>query len=92
MTDTATKPDAVHLAAIGPWLTSPPTEDGWYWAMHQNNSGPWMAWVDADDQNLRRGQGVYCVMGYKSEIEAAGFLVEHFTHWLGPLPRPELPT
>lgn len=58
------------------WSTDPPTEDGWYWAY-----------------DSRDGKVEMIFYGNEPELVWIDRLVlELYTHWLGPLPKPEPPT
>jgi hypothetical protein len=73
----------VHLQG---WDTAPPTAEGWYWAIH----------YDQGDQD-RRGATIVQYVGNsrvvcgKWSLDPVETGVADFTHWLGPLPVPELP-
>lgn len=68
------------------WTTEPPTQEGWYWAKPDMSKKP-----EHDNVQvvyLWDWDGEPKVMVSGVEISVPVF---HFTHWLGPLPVPELP-
>jgi hypothetical protein len=59
------------------WTTEPPTQEGLYRAKDING---WVSWVLVD-ANLY-------VYEFREDSE---FVLQDYTHWLGPIPPPELP-
>lgn len=59
------------------WTTETPKEDGWYWAKHKH----------ADEIEIVRVEdGAVMEIFYDAWTD-----INSFSHWLGPLPVPELP-
>lgn len=57
------------------WTTNQPTQEGWYWAKHEDYGKSIVMVI--------KGEGsVACDLLLS---------LEGFTHWLGPLPEPEAP-
>ncbi len=66
------------------WRTDPPTETGWYWVVSNENGR----------------KDIQCCMVYQSTNNTFGvtfglkqpFVTDSiFTHWLGPVPSPDMP-
>jgi hypothetical protein len=68
------------LSGLG-WTTTPPTKEGWYWAMLSKEYSILYPLVLVEFR-----EGTIYTHGNKAP---ASF--ESFTHWLGPLPVPEPP-
>jgi hypothetical protein len=64
------------------WTTALPTEEGWYWAIHEDE-GCVVA-------NVVKGEGSVDFMARLPGIDML-FVLIGFTHWLGPLPVPVPP-
>lgn len=66
------------------WTTTPPTEEGWYWAVHA---------LEGEIVAVKFvGGGLVTWGGWNIDQTATSASVSDFTHWLGPLPVPEPPT
>lgn len=87
VTVSVTEPKLIYQI-VGPWSTDEPTEDGWYWTLKGNIDEPIPEIVFAlGDMNMRHDErGVYDY----PDMPLVSF--SFFTHWLGPLPKPEPPT
>lgn len=59
------------------WVAEPPTEPGWYWVVNS---------IGAVDMVELRESDLFYVAGDNQTWPAFSF-----THWLGPLPVPEVP-
>jgi hypothetical protein len=68
-------------AAAPKWTTTPPKEDGVYWAITKRGNGPYC--VDVD---LRTGEVWH--HGFSGDVSES---ISYYSHWLGPLPVPEPP-
>ncbi len=73
-------PNMIDITArVDDWSTDPPTEDGWYWCYAEagvyQSARLQLHNVDANEQRARRGDKP----------------MSDFTHFLGPLPKPEPP-
>ena len=65
------------------WTTTPPTVPGWYWVRKHNG--------DIDIDNVYECKGMFFIAdGYFGDLDLA-VTKASYTHWLGPLPIPELP-
>jgi len=62
------------------WQTTPPTEPGWYWVAQRTND-PRVTQYYFNGRMWMNSPKDYEYFPYE----------EYFTHWLGPLPVPELP-
>lgn len=67
------------------WTTEPPTQEGWYWAAGEGLEIQLcnVVWniLDRDNARFQAMQA-----GNNDMLEFS-----EFTHWLGPLPVPEIP-
>jgi hypothetical protein len=63
-------------AVYGKWTTEPPTKEGWYWAVDNENEIEIVEFTD----------GELYVTGWENAVAE-----NHFTHWCGPIPAPEPP-
>lgn len=66
------------------WTTEPPTQTGWYWIYTRKGIfHTYMVHV------LKGSTGLYC----ESIGEELDYVIKDFeiSHWLGPLPLPEMP-
>jgi hypothetical protein len=61
--------------AVYGWTIEPPTENGWYWAQRENG-----------ETIVVESRGVAIVRYGNKALP-----VTDFTHWLGPIPKPESP-
>ena len=69
-------PNMIDITAcVDRWSTDPPTEDGWYWAYDREDS-----FLDL----VRYSDSGATMWSDKT-------IAKLFTHWLGPLPKPEPP-
>lgn len=68
------------------WKTEPPTESGLYWAIRKEEAYPEPEPVRITMMTWKSNKH-YCWSTKADNLES----VEAFTHWLGPLPTPELP-
>ena len=66
------------------WTTEPPTEPGWYWVTYAG--GVSVIKVRQDEKGLWIEDGYYS--DQRLAIDSAW---KYHSHWLGPLPEPELP-
>lgn len=67
-------------AALLLWTTTPPTAPGWYWAADAGRT-PIIVIVAESAKGLRAF--------FISDDES--FDLDYWSHWLGPLPEPEMP-
>jgi hypothetical protein len=69
------------------WTAEPPTQEGWYWAKPKKDGG-----LVSPQKDPRK---IVVWVNKDATIEVAGYdswwETENFTHWLGPLPVPEMP-
>ena len=66
------------------WTTEPPTEPGWYWVTYAG--GVSVIKVRQDEKGLWIEDGYYS--DQRLAIDSAW---KYHSHWLGPLPEPDLP-
>ena len=62
------------------WQTEPPTENGLYWARHEEDPSVCL-WVYFNEGEVLFISGLVA-LSYKVKV----WKTEAFTHWLGPLP------
>lgn len=66
-----------YVCHLDGWTTTPPTEEGWYWAIHEA-----VGYMDL----------VKVCKLTEDYLTTENGPLYVFTHWLGPLPPPEPPT
>jgi hypothetical protein len=72
----------------GKWTTTPPTQEGWYWAMSvDDDDSPQVVIVD---KNLGTEKDKHPLIVGAVYVQDE-WQLSLFTHWLGPLPVPAPP-
>jgi hypothetical protein len=66
------------------WTTTPPTKEGWYWAFDARDSVRHVLMIEIAPDGIG-----YHLTAYTADIPHD---IDSYTHWLGPLPIPDLPS